>query len=310
MSRALADGSAGSDPRANYSASQLPDACNSPNSAPCIDAAVGYLNRARASLGQGPYHLPSNFNSLTAAEQGFVLANLDRILYGLPPVTGLTAALNRDAAAGVQGDADPHPTAANYTAWTANWAGGYVNMPLAYEAWMYDDGPGSSNLDCTSSNPSGCWGHRHDILWRFDHSGPLAMGVAVGADRSGDPGYAMLLFAGDDTYRPSYVYTWAQAVAAGAPSGTDPGSRPISGVISVPVTAHGPGTVGDGRGHSCHRAACTFREPAGQPVHLTARADRRARFVRWSASCAGKSRGCTTSAGPRTSVGATFSRAR
>ena len=43
--------------------------------------------------------------------------------------------------------------------------------------WMYDDGPGSANVDCTSSDPSGCWGHRHDILWQF--SPPVAMGAGV-----------------------------------------------------------------------------------------------------------------------------------
>jgi hypothetical protein len=201
---------------------------------------VAVLNQARASLGQPAYAIPANFVSLTPAEQGFVLANLDRILYGLAPVTGLTAALDTDAAAGVHADADPQPTASNYLAWTANWAGGFSNMPLAYEAWMYDDGPGSGNLDCSSSNTAGCWGHRHDVLYKFDPTGgALAMGVAQGTDPSGQAGYAMLLFGGDESYRPDYVYTWAQAVAAGAGHG-------VAGSVGT-----GGGT-GPGRGAGSH----------------------------------------------------------
>jgi hypothetical protein len=237
---ALAD-SAGTDPSSNHPAPRMPNSCASaPTGADCINASVAVLNQARADLGQPAYAIPSNFVSLTPAEQGFVLANLDRILYGLAPVTGLTAALDNDAAGGVHGDADPQPTASNYLAWTANWAGGFSNMPLAYEAWMYDDGPGSGNLDCSSSNTAGCWGHRHDVLYKFDSAGgALAMGVAQGTDPSGEAGYAMLLFGGDDSYRPVYVYTWAQAVAAGAGTGvagsvgtgggTGSGARPGAG---------------------------------------------------------------------------------
>ena len=150
---------------------------------------------------------------------------------------------------GVQSDGDPRPQASNYLAWTSNWAGGFANMPLAYEAWMYDDGPGSGNLDCTHGNPSGCWGHRHDVLYRFNRSGPLAMGVAQGTDPSGDPGYAMILFEGDDTYHPSYLYTWAQAVAAGAGVGGAGGAGAGSGVAgssSSTVGRHRGGSTGAG----------------------------------------------------------------
>jgi hypothetical protein len=207
---------AGTDPASNYSAGAPPAGCDQPTSVSCIGAAVALLDQARASLGQPHYRLPTNFVSLTPAEQGFVLANLDRILYGLPPMTGLTAGLNTDAMGGVRADADPQPTSSNYLAWTANWAGGFANLPYAYEAWMYDDGPGSGNLDCTVSNASGCWGHRHDVLFKFDGASPLAMGVAQGTDPHGESGYAMLFFEGDDTYHPTYTFTWAQAVAAGA----------------------------------------------------------------------------------------------
>jgi hypothetical protein len=239
--------SAGADPSSNHPAGTVPDACRAPTSAACIAASVAILDQARSSLGQPAYAVPSNFATLTGAEQGFVLANLDRLQYGLPPMTGLTAALNSDAAAGVQNDADPQPAAANYLAWTANWAGGFTNMPLAYEAWMYDDGPGSGNLDCASTTTSGCWGHRHDVLYRFDPSGgPLAMGAAQGTDPSNEAGYTMLLFQGDSSFHPNYVYTWAQAVSAGtgtsSGAGTGPGAAHVTGDAGRGHGAAGPGT--------------------------------------------------------------------
>lgn len=232
--------SAGPDPSANFPVEQAPAACSAPTSADCISASLAILDQARASLGQPAYAVPSDFASLTPVEQGFVLANLDRILYGLAPVTGLSAALDKDATAGVQQVADPQPTAPDYLAWTSNWAGGFATLPLAYEAWMYDDGPGSGNLDCTASSTAGCWGHRHSVLYRFDRSGPLAMGVAAGTDPTGQPGYTMLLFEGQDTYRPAYVYTWAQAVAAGAAGGpvtpAAPAAAPAAGrAAAVPA---------------------------------------------------------------------------
>jgi hypothetical protein len=251
--------SAGTDPGSNHPAPRMPGSCASaPTGADCINASVAVLNQARASLGQPAYAIPSDFVSLTPAEQGFVLANLDRILYGLAPVTGLTAALDNDAAGGAHDDADPQPTASDYLAWTANWAGGFSNMPLAYEAWMYDDGPGSGNLDCSSSNTAGCWGHRHDVLYKFDRAGgALAMGVAQGTDSSGEPGYAMLLFQGDDTYRPFYAYTWAQAVAAGA--GTGSGGSVGSGGTTSTVTGHGTGSGAGGHGVVPARVSISVR---------------------------------------------------
>jgi hypothetical protein len=267
---AVAD-SAGPDPGSNYPAPPMPPACSAPTSTACIAATVDVLDHARGNLGQPPYSLPSTFVSLTPVEQGFVLANLDRVLYGLAPIPGLTAALSADAMSGVHRDADPQPSASNYLAWTANWAGGFTNMPLAYEAWMYDDGPGSGNLDCTASHATGCWGHRHDVLYRFDTAGPLAMGAAQGTDSGGETGYAMLLFEGDNTYAPVYTYTWAQAVAAGANSGK-PGS-----VLGTGGTGSGGGSHSPGRGavSSSHgRVRLTALRVRGRHVTVTISAPR------------------------------------
>ena len=42
----------------------------------------------------------------------------------------------------------------HYTAWTANWAAGWSSALYTYYEWMYDDGYGSSNADCTSVTPN------------------------------------------------------------------------------------------------------------------------------------------------------------
>jgi hypothetical protein len=151
---------------------------------------------------------------MTATQQVFVLTNLDRLLYRLAPIPGLTARLDKAAAAGVRAHADPDPGNGWYS-FTSNWAGGYPNIVLAYAGWMYDDGPGSPNLDCSPSNHSGCWGHRHDILWRFGSQGALAMGAAArtAGVRSG---YAMLLEQTPPGTHVDYTYRWQQAVRAGA----------------------------------------------------------------------------------------------
>lgn len=207
----------GPDPAKNYPLGQLPSACFSkPTSASCINAGVYYLDRARAALKIGPYKLPANFAGLTPTQQTLILTNLDRTYYKLPPVAGVTAGLSQDAMAGVSADTDPHSTVPGVVQWTANWAGGYPNIVLAYEGWMYNDGLGSPNIGCAKS-PSDCWGHRHDILWKFTVTGPLAVGVAAGRDPHGTTGFAMLLGRGNPGWNPGkYVYTWSQAVKDGA----------------------------------------------------------------------------------------------
>ncbi len=115
---------------------------------------------------------------------------------------------------------------------TSNWAGGFASTLEADFEWMYDDGLGSGNLDCTSSDQSGCWGHRHDILWSF--SGPIAMGAGYA---TGQYGPSMTeLFVGGDTktgsgqadapvFRPSQV----SGAGTGSPgTGSAPGTPPGS----------------------------------------------------------------------------------
>jgi hypothetical protein len=220
-----AGASAAANPAANIAVGPLPAACTSaPRGAICQRAMVVALDRARATLGLGPYLLPPDFYSLTGSQQLLILSNLDRLSYGLPPVAGLSPVLNAVAATGVSADADPDPSAllrsfASF-GWSSNWAGGYGNALEAYYAWMYSDGWGgkqTSNLDCTSPVSSGCWGHREDIL-AFPQAGLLSMGAAVRRDPSGQIGYAMTLVWTPPTNWTSYSYSWASAEADGAGS--------------------------------------------------------------------------------------------
>lgn len=232
---ALADGPVGADPSANFALGSLPGSCDTDPTGPtCISASVDYLDRARARLGQPAYALPADFAALSPEEQALILTNSDRILYNLAPMAGITAALNQDAAATLATDEDPQPSTPDWRGYTSNSSWGDDNIVLAYGGWMYDDGPGSGNVDCAPSTPSGCWIHRHDILWQFD-PGPLAMGAASGTNSSGDTSYTMLLMVGNSNYSPTYTYTWAQAVADGAgrspagSAGSQTGSAPTRG---------------------------------------------------------------------------------
>lgn len=277
---------AGSDPASNFSVGSLPAACQTdPTGAVCVSASVSYLDQARASLGQPAYALPSDFASLSAPQQVLVLTNLDRTLYKLPPITGLTDALDQDAAAGVSSDSDPQPSTSDWYGYTSNAAWGNENVVLAYEGWMYDDGPGSGNVDCTSSNPSGCWGHRHDILWEFG-AGALAMGAAAGTDNSGAPSYTMLLMQGSPSYQPVYTYSWSQAVAdgaGGAPSPSGPSAQATAPSSNPRASTPGPTPVARGAQASIriqtvrvrgHRVTVRLSAPSGTRLRCTLTAAR------------------------------------
>jgi len=91
----------------------------------------------------------------------------------------------------------------------ANWSGGWINPLGADYAWMYDDGPSGSNLDCRTGTSQGCWGHRDNILNRFgghascSGASVLAMGAGHAAAARGYHESDTVLLAG--------VFTWAKA---------------------------------------------------------------------------------------------------
>ena len=206
-------------PSADIPLGPLPAACSgAPAGALCENAAIGRLDAARARLGLGPYRLPVNFVALAPARQLLILANLDRLAYGLKPVRGLSLTLDAIAKQGAQAREDPNPwpvvaglAGQQVIGFSSNWAGGAPNAPVAYYEWMYDDGYGSGNLDCTSRTAPGCWGHRHTIF-AFAGAPTLTMGAAA---LPAETSYALTIV---ETSTPAwpYSYTWASALADGA----------------------------------------------------------------------------------------------
>ncbi len=226
----------GKDPARNTPIRLLPSSCASaPTGEECINAVVWYLDKARSRVGLPPYALPANFPSLSPPQQVFILVDLDRVQYGLRPIPGLTSTLNHDAlVSGVWRADDPYPRkTTGLNTWWPGWAGAFDNAPMAYEAWVWSDGLGSSNPRCTPTDHSRCWGHRHSVLWKY---GPvLAMGAAAGRDSRHHLGYAYLFVGANAGYSPAYTYTWKQAVKDGAGTNTyDPGIAPPR-MCQVPV---------------------------------------------------------------------------
>jgi hypothetical protein len=190
----------------------------------CMSQIEQATTAARATEGLGPMQLPSNFTSLTPAEQLFVIADVERVDRGLPPMVGLSATLNADASTGAATNSDPSPSAVppgmNVVAWGSNWAENGNPLGSNY-FWMYDDGQGGGNIDCTATNTSGCWGHRDNILglsnYQAQYGGTLLMGTAEnnGPSHQGWTSDAEIFVLATGPV-PPLVYTWADAVAAGA----------------------------------------------------------------------------------------------
>ncbi len=168
--------------------------------------------------------LPTNFNSLTPAQQIFVITDIERVDRGLAPFVGLVDTFSTDA------QAAPRPTPTpirpscrpglHLVAWGSNWAENGNPLGSNY-FWMYDDGLNSGNIDCTAANQTGCWGHRDNILsltnYQHQFGGTLLMGAAevYGSTGNGWASDAELLVLATGPL-PPLSYTWAQAVAAGA----------------------------------------------------------------------------------------------
>ena len=206
---------AGSNPGGNIPPSpSYPGVCQSqPTSTSCQSSAIAALNHARAVMSLPAYNLPAGFQSLAPASQLLVLSNLDRATYGLGKITGLNATLNQAAAWGIAADSDPRGPATvdgnGYSAWTANWAAGWASVLYTYYEWMYEDGYGSSNIDCASPGASGCWGHRAGTLANFGNT-QVAMGVASGTSpRYHAPAFAEIY----ESFSPAARLSW-QILAA------------------------------------------------------------------------------------------------
>ena len=171
--------SANYQPLTNYSGSCAPD---SAPTASC-PAGLGTIDALRAAEGVVPMTLPTNFSSLTTQEQIYVVANLERVDRGLPPVVGLSPSLDADAQAGAVNASDPALPPYGSDA-GANW-GQSGNIFSTDQLWMYEDGwsgDSTTNEGCTSPGAPGCWAHRDNILGAYPSPSLMGTGAAsVGA---------------------------------------------------------------------------------------------------------------------------------
>ena len=179
------------------------------NSSGCVSTTLAAIAHGRSAEGLPAMSLPTNWNALGPGEQLYVATNLERTVRGLPPLSALATVLDAAASAGAASGIDPSPPG-GFPAlqWGANWAGGMGNPLEAVYYWMYDDGPGSSNADCTPGDSGGCWGHRDKILMSLTCS-PCVMGTGFDANGwDGQPSWAELLVGMSST--PAADFTWEQ----------------------------------------------------------------------------------------------------
>lgn len=149
----------------------------------CQALALSAFDKARAAEGLGPMTLPTDYGSLTAAQQLLVLANLERVDRGLIPIAGLTSHLDRLARHGAKTGSDPTwPNPIPGDAVTVNEADG-TRLLLSEYYWEYDD-IYPWNRDCPKKGGPGCWDHRQDTLWNF--GAPLVEGAAQFSAGKGD----------------------------------------------------------------------------------------------------------------------------
>jgi hypothetical protein len=175
--------------------------CSSPASGPSCDAAVlPAIDYARSLEGVGPMVLPANYESLPGPEQLLTVINLERVDRGLPPVAGLSDALDSDALAGADHGGDPPVPPAALA--SGIWMGGYGTALYDDFYWMYDDGPGGINV----SSP---WSHRNAILAAYPGpSGEVLMGAAI-VPAAGYPDSAAVVIASGQA---PASFTWDEEV--------------------------------------------------------------------------------------------------
>ncbi len=182
------------------------------DSSTCVGTTLQAIANGRSHEGLPPMVLPSNWTQLSPQEQIFVATNLERTARGLPPMAAMATSLDQAAAQGATRNTDPEPPAGfPYSQWGSNWAGAVGNPLEAMYFWMYDDGMGSANVDCTPSNQSGCWGHRENILVRLSCNVCLMGTGWDGVGYDGDPSMAELLV--ETSGNPPVDFTWRQESA-------------------------------------------------------------------------------------------------
>ncbi len=225
-------------PAANFTFRFPPVCTTKPTGLACEQDAIYQLDVARRDLGIPAYRLPEGFPAYPPIEQTFILSNLDRALYGEPLLAGVNDTLDAWSAAVAPWapGTDPYPESSyvdgvQWYAYGGNAAAGFPNALFAYGAWMYDDGWGGTNIDCPSPGAPGCWVHRDNVLGNYRvcvngaddgfctggfwaYLADLSYGAAHGTTSSGQTADDQL-FVGSPAAL-SDLYTWGEAVAAGA----------------------------------------------------------------------------------------------
>ena len=146
------------------------------NAPTCIRFVLSSINGARTQEALDPITLPSDWYSLSAPQQLFVIADLERTSRGLPPYLGLNRQLSAAAQRAALQGVDP-PFAPGFNVGLDRHGVRGMGSTIAYGfsvlgadyVWMYEDGWGGSvavtpNEACTYAGAPGCWGHRDQIL--------------------------------------------------------------------------------------------------------------------------------------------------
>jgi hypothetical protein len=228
----------GTDPAANIPPSpNFMTSCSNSgfdNSPGCETATLAAIANARNLEGLPGMVLPTDWAQLSPQQQLFTATNLERTVRGLPPLSGMATALDQASQTAATQNADPSaPAGFPWTSWGGNWAGA-VGSPLeAIYFWMYDDGEGAYNIDCTATDTSGCWGHRNNILMSL-RCQPCLMGTGFNATAyQATPSWTELLV--DTSGSPALDFTWDQVLAdlPGVPGGAVL-DAPAVGIASTP----------------------------------------------------------------------------
>ncbi|MGD0686621.1 MAG: hypothetical protein ABSA03_16095 [Streptosporangiaceae bacterium] len=248
-------------PPANPTSNGIYNNCGSDTE--CL-ADINGIRAAQENL--PPIVPPTNWNTLTGAEQIFVFTNLERVSRGLAAIPNLVNLYDSQLQTGIATDDDPNLPVPSLGIWAGPWA-----TPMAaFLGWEYYDGPGGSNLDCTPTMQAGCWGHRDAILDATVNGSPVnEMDAATGPDNNGQTGYDAAFYNDPGTPPPAnVVMTWAseQQYLTGTPPpsiGTDIVSTENCATCTPPLTYHGGPVMGTAQTTGAVTVTPIFWTPAG-----------------------------------------------
>lgn len=184
----------------------------------CDKAALVDFDKVRHQEGLGRMVLPHDFDRLGVPSQLMAITNIERVDRGLPAFAGRSGALDKLAQGGANHDTDASFPPYTPGEWDGGaWAGGANSALLSDFEWVYDDGLGSGNIDCTPTNKGGCWGHR-DSLLNDHYTAPLVMGAAVAYNTKFGTSMAEVLIGDDHSEKVDRSPIW-RTIAATMPVG-------------------------------------------------------------------------------------------